>query len=111
MILLTSSLCFPSFFKAKKVSHTLSCLIDLHPIILHSQTPISDKTTLILLIGTVNAFQCFQPQPITEVAFSIDVLENNLGVCKGLNFKKKCKGCPEKIFLQCLQGITGGLKK
>ena len=50
----------------------------------------------------MNAFQCFQPQPIPEVAFSIDVLENNLGVCKG---------CPEKVFLLCLQGITGCLKK
>ena len=30
------------------------------------------------------------------------------GVCKGLNFIKKCKGCPEKVFSQCLQGITEG---
>ena len=28
----------------------------------------------------------------------------------GLNFIKKCQGCPEKVFLQCLQGVTGGEK-
>ena len=29
----------------------------------------------------------------------------------GVKLQKKCKGCPEKVFLLCLQGITGCLKK
>ena len=28
------------------------------------------------LFGTVNAFQCLQPQAVPDVAFPIDVLEN-----------------------------------
>ncbi len=61
-------------------------------------------------VWTVNAFQCLQSTPVPDVAFTIDVLENKQGGCKGLNFIKKCQGCPEKVSLKCLQGVTGGEK-
>ena len=61
-------------------------------------------------VWTVNALKCLQSTPVPDVAFTIDVLENKQGGCKGLNFIKKCQGCPEKVFLQCLQGITEGKK-
>ena len=63
------------------VSHTLSCEIDLPHLILHIQTPSTTPASFLQdfahnFVGTVNAFQWFQPQPIPDVAFPTDVLEN-----------------------------------